>query len=152
VAVAAAADYFFARPPLGSAVALLLNAFPFSRTSAVRPTLEHCARLLDQQWSILLYPEGTRSLTGAIGQFKAGVGLLAVELEVPVVPVHLQGLQQILPKGRIIPRRGPVTVNLGPPVTFPTGTPYDTVAQCLEEAVRSLPTSATVDVTTVARP
>lgn len=152
VAVAAAADYFFARPPLGSAVALLLNAFPFSRTSAVRPTLEHCARLLDQQWSILLYPEGTRSLTGTIGEFKAGVGLLAVELEVPVIPVHLQGLQQILPKGRIIPRRGPVAVTFGRPVTFPTGIPYDAVAQRLEDAVRSLPTGAPAALTSVAGP
>jgi long-chain acyl-CoA synthetase len=144
VAVAAAADYFFARPPLGSIVALLLNAFPFSRTSAVRPTLEFCARLLDQQWSILLYPEGTRSLTGTIGDFKAGVGLLAVELEVPVVPVHLQGLQRILPKGRTMPRRGPVTVIFGRPVTFSPGTPYDAVAQCLEDAVRALPTGVPV--------
>jgi long-chain acyl-CoA synthetase len=79
VAVAAAADYFFARPLLGSLVALLLNAFPFSRTTAIRPTLEHCAALLDSRWSIMLYPEGTRSMTGTIGEFKAGVGLLAVE-------------------------------------------------------------------------
>jgi long-chain acyl-CoA synthetase len=138
VAVAAAADYFFARPPLGSGVALLLNAFPFSRTTAVRPTLEHCATLLDTKWSILLYPEGTRSVTGTLGDFKAGVGLLAVELEVPVVPVHLDGLQRILPKGRTLPRRGPVAATFGRAMTFDGSTPYGEVALRLEDAVRAL--------------
>jgi long-chain acyl-CoA synthetase len=138
VAVAAAADYFFAHPPLGSLVALLLNAFPFSRTTAVRPTLEHCATLLDSRWSILLYPEGTRSITGILGEFKGGVGLLAVELEVPVVPVYLEGLQRILPKGRTVPRRGPVSVTFGTAMTFEGSTPYGEVALRLEDAVRAL--------------
>jgi long-chain acyl-CoA synthetase len=138
VAVAAAADYFFARPLLGSLVALLLNAFPFSRTTAVRPTLEHCATLLDSKWSILLYPEGTRSMTGTIGEFKAGVGLLAVELEVPVIPVYLDGLQRILPKGRTVPRRGPVSVTFGSAMTFEGSTSYGDVASRLEDAVRAL--------------
>jgi long-chain acyl-CoA synthetase len=138
VAVAAAADYFFARPLIGSVVALLLNAFPFSRTSAVRPTLEHCAALLDAKWSILLYPEGTRSITGEIGEFKAGVGLLAVELDVPVVPIYLDGLQDILPKGRVLPRPGPVTVTFGRPLSFEGSTSYGDVALRLEQAVRAL--------------
>ncbi len=138
VAVAAAADYFFARPLLGSAVALLLNAFPFSRTTAVRPTLEHCAALLDTRWSILLYPEGTRSITGEIGEFKAGVGLLAVELEVPVVPIYLDGLQSILPKGRTLPRPGRVSVTFGRPVSVNGPSSYGDVALQLERAVRAL--------------
>lgn len=138
LAVAAAADYFFARPLVGSVVALLLNAFPFSRTTAVRPTLEHCAALLDGNWSILLYPEGTRSTTGEIGEFKPGVGLLAVELNVTVVPVYLDGMRDILPKGRTWPRSGPVTVTFGTPVSFGASTPYSDVAFRLEQAVRAL--------------
>jgi 1-acyl-sn-glycerol-3-phosphate acyltransferase len=138
VTVAAAADYFFSRRWLGVTVGLLLNAFPFSRTTAVRPTLEHCAGLLDQGWSILLYPEGTRSTTGRLGPFKSGVGLLAVDLEVPVVPIHVQGLERILPKGRTVPRRGSVRVAFGPPLRFPPGTPYNEAAAQIEEAVRSL--------------
>jgi long-chain acyl-CoA synthetase len=138
LAVAAAADYFFARPMVGSTVALLLNAFPFSRTTAVRPTLEHCAALLDARWSILLYPEGTRSITGKIGEFKSGVGLLAVELEVPVVPIYLDGLQNILPKGRTVPRPGRVSVTFGEPVSFDKSASYDDVALHLEQAVRAL--------------
>lgn len=138
LAVAAAADYFFERPALGAAVALGLNAFPFSREGNVRATLEHCAWLLDNGWSILLYPEGTRSTTRVIGPFKAGVGLLAVELGVPVVPVRIDGLWKVLPKGCILPRRGAVRVRIGRPLRFDASVSYADAAAAMEAAVRGL--------------
>ncbi|HKC76348.1 MAG TPA: 1-acyl-sn-glycerol-3-phosphate acyltransferase, partial [Chloroflexota bacterium] len=162
VAVAAAADYFFADRLRGTASGLLLNAFPFSRAGAIGPTLEHCADLLDEGWSLLLYPEGTRSTTGQIGPFRTGVGLLAVELGVPIVPIRMDGLHDVLPKGRILPHRGPVTVWIGPPLhaaeSLPDsplggargesgsarrahvepGTTYDRAAAQIEEALRAL--------------
>ena len=138
VAVGAAADYFFSRRWLGVTIEIVLNAFPFSRTSAVRPTLEHCRLLLDEGWSILLFPEGTRSTTGTTGEFKSGVGLLAVELDVPVVPVHLDGLDRVLPKGRSIPRPGPVSVSFGEPIRFERGTKFDVAAKRVESEVRKL--------------
>ena len=138
IAVAAASDYFFSRRGLALVVQVFLNAFPFSRTGAVRPTLEHCGRLIDQGWSILLFPEGTRSTTGEIGTFKQGVGLLAVELRAPVVPIRIAGLEHVLPKGRSVPHRGPVTVTIGSPLTFPAHTSFETAAGEIESAVRSL--------------
>ena len=138
VAVAAAADYFFANRALGSAASLLLNAFPFSRETAVRPTLEHCGWLLDRGWSILLFPEGTRSTTGEMAPFKAGVGLLAVELAAPIVPVRIRGAFDMLPKGRAVPRPGRVAVAFGSPITFDRDTPYETAASLIEQAVRDL--------------
>jgi long-chain acyl-CoA synthetase len=139
VAVAAAADYFFANRLRGAAVGLLLNAFPFSRAGASGPTLDHCADLLDGGWSLLLYPEGTRTRTGQIGPFREGVGLLAVELGVPVVPMRVDGLYNVLPKGRILPHRGPVTVWIGRPLhVAEPGTSYDRAAAQIEEAVRAL--------------
>lgn len=138
VTVAAAADYFFSRRWLAVLVSVLLNAFPFSRTTAVRPTLEHCAFLLDRGWSILLYPEGTRSTTGQLGEFKSGVGLLAVELKVPVVPIYLDGLQRVLPKGRVLPHRGEASVTFGPPLRVDPATSYEVAAAHIEEAVRAL--------------
>ncbi len=138
LAVAAAADYFFTKQLLGRAVALVLNAFPFSREGNIRPTIEHCAWLLDHDWSILIFPEGTRSATGEIGTFKAGAGLLAVELGAPVVPVRLSGVRELLPKGRALPRRGHVAVRFGPAITFVRGTPYPEAAAAIEAAVRAL--------------
>jgi long-chain acyl-CoA synthetase len=138
VAVAAAADYFFAGRVLGALAGLLLNAFPFSRAGAIGPTLEHCADLLDGGWSLLLYPEGTRTRTGQIGPFREGVGLLTVEMGVPVVPMRVDGLYDVLPKGRILPHRGPVTVWIGRPLQVQPGTTYDRAAAQIEAAVRAL--------------
>ncbi|MBI4201827.1 MAG: AMP-binding protein, partial [Chloroflexi bacterium] len=70
--VAAAADHWFREGRVaGAAAAFLFNAFPFSRTDSIRPSLEHCSRLLDRGWSVLIYPEGTRSPDGTMGQFKS---------------------------------------------------------------------------------
>ncbi len=118
VAVAAAADYFFRTRALRAATPLLLNGFPFAREGAVRSSLEHCGDLIDRGWSVLVYPEGTRSPTGELQPFRSGSGLLATGLRVPVVPVAVEGTHALLPKGRWRPRRGPVTVRFGRPLRF----------------------------------
>jgi long-chain acyl-CoA synthetase len=138
VAVAAAADYFFADPLVGWGVATLFNAFPFARAGNVRSSLRRCGRLLEAGWSILLFPEGTRSPTGAIGPFRAGVGVLAVELGVAVVPVRVAGTFDALPKGRHLPRRTRGAVRFGRPLRFGKGTTYAAAAAAIEEAVRAL--------------
>jgi long-chain acyl-CoA synthetase len=73
-----------------------------------------------------------------MGPFKDGVGLLAVEMAVPVVPVWLEGIGRVLPKGSRLPRPAPVTVRFGPPLRFCPGTPYPVATKAIEEAVRSL--------------
>lgn len=138
VAVAAAEDYFFARGWLGLAVSVFLNAFPFSRTGAVRPTLEWCGRLVDGGWSLLVFPEGTRSLNGEIAPFRSGIGLMALELGVPVVPVRVRGTYESLPKGQFWPRAGRISVSFGAPLRFPPGTSYEEAARGIEAAVRGL--------------
>jgi long-chain acyl-CoA synthetase len=115
-AVAAAADYFYHRRLIGIAMTLLLNTFPFSREGAVRPSLEYCGELIDGGWSILVYPEGTRSPSGVLQPFRSGIGLLATDLCVPIVPIAVTGTHTILPKGRGRPRPGPVTVRIGAPI------------------------------------
>jgi len=138
-AVAAAADFWFAGGRAKRLLAtLLFNAFPFSRTDSIRPTLERCSRLLDRGWSVLIYPEGTRSTTGRMGPFKSGSGLMAVELGVPVVPVHVRGTFEVLPKNKAIPRRGRVQVCFGKALQFPSNTSYIDAAMALEEAVKAL--------------
>jgi long-chain acyl-CoA synthetase len=121
LAAAAAADYWFANRLVGNLTALLLNSYPMARYGNVRPSMEHTVDLIDRGWSVLIYPEGTRSLSGEMQPFKPGVGLLGVELGVPVVPIHLRGVYAILPKGSAVPRRGPVEVTVGAPLRFPDG-------------------------------
>ncbi len=137
-AVAAAEDYFFRNGILGAAVALLINAFPFSRDGSVRASLEACNLLAAGGHSILVYPEGTRSESETLQPFKSGIGLLARDLQLPIVPIHIEGTASVLPKGKLLPRSGAVTVTIGAPVraTQDAG-PAETAAK-LEQAVRQL--------------
>lgn len=138
LSVAAAADYWFANPLLGSLTALLSSSFPMARQGNARPSMEHTVDLIDRGWSVLIFPEGTRSPNGDMQPFKPGVGLLAVELGVPVVPIHLRGVYAILPKGSRVPRRGPVEVTIGAPLSFPPGMDHVQAAQQLEREIRRL--------------
>jgi len=139
LAVAAADDYFFRNSVLAGMTSLLVNGFPFSREGNIRTSLLYCGKLLDRGWSILIYPEGTRSLTGEMNPFKSGVGLLSVELKVPIIPIRLLGLERILPKGRSVPRPGSaVEARIGRPLIFPPGTSYIEATRAIEKAVKSL--------------
>ena len=120
------------------AATFFLNAFPFSQTGAVRSSIGWCGRLLDSGWSIRFFPEGTRSRTGSLWPFKRGAGMLAVEMAVPVVPVHVKGTLEILARHRTLPRRGHVRVRFGEPLRFSPGTTYLEAAGAIEEAVKAL--------------
>ena len=138
VAVAAAADYFFTRPRLGAVVAVLFGAVPFGRGRSARVSLNDCAGLLRGGWSVLLYPEGTRTTSGRIGPFRPGVGFLAVELGVPVVPIRTEGLFDVFPKGRRLPHPGRVTVHFGAPLWFAGDVSHRAATATIEAAVRTL--------------
>ena len=137
-AVAAAADYFYSGRFRGVVMSLLLGTFPFSREGGVRASLEYCGTLADAGWSVLIYPEGTRSVTGSMGPFRSGIGLLAQQLGVPVIPVGIVGTYDILPKGSTRPRRRAVTIRFGRPLfPDPKGDRSELVA-ALEQEARDL--------------
>lgn len=138
LAVAAAQDYFFRYPVVGAITSLLMNTFPFSREGAVRTSLEYCGYLADQNWSVLIYPEGTRSTTGELLPFKLGIGLLATQLQVPVVPITVSGGRDVLPKGRALPRPAPVTVRFGLPLRFTEKDDAVETSRRLQQAVAEL--------------
>lgn len=134
-AVAAAADYFFSHRWSSFLAALILNAFPFSRGGQVRSSLDQCGLLVDDGWSVLIYPEGTRSPDGRLLPFKAGIGLLATGLGIPVVPVSVAGGEKVLPKSASWPRRAAVVVRFGRPLTIPPLTAPAEATRLLHRAV-----------------
>jgi long-chain acyl-CoA synthetase len=138
LAVAAAADYFFARGPLSGLVSLLANAFPLTRRGPARASLTYCAELAAAGWAILLYPEGTRSVDGQLRRFKPGIGLLATTLELPVVPVSLTGTHTCLPRGARRLQPAAITVRFGAPQRFVPGTPAKEVTAQVEAVVCQL--------------
>jgi long-chain acyl-CoA synthetase len=136
--VAGAADYFYRSRLMGFTLSLLLNTFPFSRRGSVRSSLERCGELADAGWSILIYPEGTRSVSGALMPFKTGTGLLATKLGVAVVPVAVSGAYEILPKGRLLPHPGPITVRFGAPIRLPAEMNAEDASGRLHDGVKKL--------------
>ena len=130
--IAAAADYFYSTRAKGAAASLALGTVPFVRTGASsRRSLTMLKNLVRNGWSVLIFPAGTRG-TGATG-FKRGFAYIAVDTQVPVVPMYLHGLDQVMPKGSFVPLPGGVVVAIGPPI--PPGRDYAALVAKAEAGV-----------------
>src|SRR5256885_191910 len=136
--VAAAADYWFKHPILGNIVSLFLNTFPFSRTGGAQGQLHSSSQLLKSGWNLVLFPEGSRTPDGRIQEFKPGVGFLAKETGTPVVPMHIRGAYQIMPRGQKLPLPGPVRVRIGKPMAPEPDEGSRQFTARVEKAVRTL--------------
>src|SRR5881396_1003621 len=136
--VAAAADYWFKRPILGNIVSLFLNTFPFSRTGGAQAQLHSSSQLLKSGWNLVLFPEGSRSPDGRIQEFKPGVGFLAKETGTPVVPLHIQGAFQVMPRHQRLPVPGKVRVRIGKPMLPEDKEGTREFTARVEKAVRTL--------------
>ena len=139
--VAAAADYWFKHPILGNIVSLFLNTFPFSRTGGAQGQLHSSSQLLKSGWNLVLFPEGSRSPDGRIQEFKPGVGHLAKETGTPVVPMHIRGAFQVMPRGQRLPVPGPIRVRIGKPMTPQRAEGSREFTARVEKAVRTLASS-----------
>lgn len=95
-----------------------LHARPVRREGSDPRALKTAARLLKEGKALLVFPEGTRSLDGRLGEGKPGVGMLAVTSGAPVVPAYVSGTLEALPKGAVWPRRSQVSVSFGPALHF----------------------------------
>ncbi len=136
--VAGAADYFFDRRVKGVISALALGAVPIDRSAVSRRSLHDLEALIDDGWSIVIFPEGGRTPDGWGREFKAGAAYLATRAGVPVVPVHIEGSRRVWRKGgRIRPSHTAVT--FGSPLR-PGGTLSDAreLARAMERAVEVL--------------
>jgi len=134
---AAAQDYFFVSVPRLAVAAIVVNALPFSRQRNARHGLELCRQLLANPGNILiLFPEGTRTTTGQIGEFKPGIGLLVAGTSIPVVPCHLAGTFAAWPKDRVLPRPRPVRLRIGAAHTYGSSPPGKEAAEQISRELR----------------
>jgi long-chain acyl-CoA synthetase len=113
-----ARDYFFDTPLKGWFFSTFLNAVPIEREETSLSGLRMVKSILTSGESVLIFPEGSRSRSGEIQPFKAGLGLLAWELRVPIIPVHIDGTHEALPVGKTVPKRNRVRVTIGEPITM----------------------------------
>jgi long-chain acyl-CoA synthetase len=114
------------------------NTFPIpQREAGARQSLRYIGELTGGGWSVLIFPEGERRTTGDIKPFRGGIGMIGSRLELPVVPVRLDGVDRILPTGASFVRPGRVRVAFGAPLRL-RGDDYAALAQQVEDAVRAL--------------
>jgi long-chain acyl-CoA synthetase len=114
------------------------NAFPLpQREAGARQTLKYIGELTSEGWSVLIFPEGARSTTGDIKEFRGGIGMIASRLDLPVVPVRIDGADRVLAMGSSWIRPGSVRVAFGAPLRL-RGDDYAALAREVEHKVRTL--------------
>jgi long-chain acyl-CoA synthetase len=118
----------------------LFNVFPLPRFSGFRESFWYAGESVDRGYSVLVFPEGesTKSETGEMQPFHPGIGLLAQNLGIPIVPIRMDGVWQMKREGRRLARIGEITLRIGGLVTFAPATPPDEIARTLESVVRNL--------------
>jgi 1-acyl-sn-glycerol-3-phosphate acyltransferase len=143
--IGAAADYFFGNRITSTLSALVIGAIPIERTKVSRNSAQQAAELINEGWSMLIFPEGGRSPDGWGQPFRGGAAYLALRCEVPVVPLHVEGTARILRKGRNVPEPSPTKVTFGAPMWPAEDEDSRSFGARIEAAVAELADEATTD-------
>jgi 1-acyl-sn-glycerol-3-phosphate acyltransferase len=142
--VGAAADYFFGTRVTSALSALVIGAIPIERTKVGRKSADLARGLIDDGWSLLIFPEGGRSPDGWGQPFRGGAAFIALRAGVPVVPVHLDGTGRVLRKGGSL-HRSQITVTFGDPLRPLDGEDARKYAVRIEAAVAALADEVATD-------
>jgi 1-acyl-sn-glycerol-3-phosphate acyltransferase len=112
------------------------------------PALQAAALVLREGKDLLVFPEGQRSVDGSLDVFRPGIGILACEFGVPVIPIRITGTYQAMPVGTRWPRCHPISVAVGPPVMVTRELieqwrlqgrdPYEAATQLVRDAIVAL--------------
>jgi long-chain acyl-CoA synthetase len=116
----------------------LFNVFPLPQKTGFRRSFAFAGESVDRGFSILVFPEGMRTLDGTLGPFRAGVGLLATNLHLPVVPLRIDGLFELKKAGKKLSKPGTVQVTVGSAVRYDPGTDPLSIARDLQKRLASL--------------
>jgi long-chain acyl-CoA synthetase len=116
----------------------LFNVFALPQKSGFKKSFAFAGSLADRGWNILVFPEGQTTVDGAMVPFRTGIGLLAKQLNVPVVPMYLSGLYDLKLEERFAARPGHVQVTIGEPVRFSMHEDPEHITRELERRVREL--------------
>jgi len=114
------------------------DLFPLPKSSGFRESFAYAGECVDRGYSVLIFPEGRHTTDGKINPFQSGIGLLANNLKIPIVPMRIDGLFELKRAGNHFARPGKIRVTIGVPVTFPSDTDPQQIAEQLQKTVEAL--------------
>ncbi len=120
-----------------SRIAKQVQVIPVDMDTRLYSAMQLSAYVLRQGRILCVFPEGTRSRDGNIKEFKKGVGIIAKELNIPLVPVAIMGTYEMLPSGKFFPKPAKVRISIGNPL-YPGDKDYDEIVKRLYEEVVKL--------------
>ncbi len=116
----------------------LLNVFPLPREAGFRQSFAYAGQAVDRGYSVLVFPEGRHTVDGNMHPFRAGIGLLAENLGIPVLPMRIDGLFEVKQAGKKFAAPWKVCVRIGRPIRFEAGTAPEEIARTLQRKVSEL--------------
>ena len=116
----------------------LLNLFPLPRQSGFRKSFAYAGEAVDRGYSVLVFPEGKHTEDGKLCPFRSGAGLLATNLQIPILPMRIDGLFEIKKAGKKFAAPGKIQVRIGKPMQFAPETGPEEIARALQKAVEGL--------------
>jgi long-chain acyl-CoA synthetase len=116
----------------------LLNLFPLPRQSGFRKSFAYAGEAVDRGYSVVVFPEGKHTEDGKLRPFRTGVGLLANNLRIPILPMRIDGLFEIKNAGKKFAAPGKIQVRIGKPMQFAPESDPEEIARALQKAVEDL--------------
>jgi long-chain acyl-CoA synthetase len=116
----------------------LLNLFPLPREAGFRQSFAYAGELVDHGFSVLVFPEGRHTKDGRILSFRGGIGMLAENLRIPIVPLRIDGLFGLKQAGKRIAKPHAIIIKIGKPVRFEPGTSAQQITKELQKKVEEL--------------
>lgn len=139
-ATAAAADYFFDTWYRSIFTSVVYNGIPLQRSGARGRATDLPRQLMREGWNLIIFPEGSRSRDGFVQRFRSGTARLALELEVPVVPIGIRGAAAAMPAGAGWPVRGRpvISIRYGAPIRPEPGETHQALTKRIHGSVARL--------------
>jgi long-chain acyl-CoA synthetase len=116
----------------------LLNLFPLPREAGFRESFAYAGECVDRGYNVLVFPEGQHTTDGKLRPFRPGIGLLANNLGIPIVPMRIDGLFERKQAGKKFAWPGQIRIKIGAPMQFSPGTDPESIARELREKVAEL--------------
>ena len=117
-------------------VAFFFNVFAMPQHSGFRRSFSFAGEMMDRGYSVMVFPEGRRSPDGMMHKFRSGIGLLAQQLNAPVVPFRLDGVYELAQQRKHIAKRGELMINIGEPVHYSADDDAEEITRDLEARVK----------------